>query len=148
MVHVVHFTCNMLHARHVRLSSCRYRGKLVASAGNRTRAARVAGEHSTTEPPMLAVFTGPEQQGQFSKVLLKLVVACGTFDCVFINISIVIPSVLGLRPFKLHSIAQDEVAEWLRRWTANPLGSARVGSNPILVDVFYLRRCLLKNNRF
>ena len=26
----------------------------VASAGNRTRAARVAGEHSTTEPPMLA----------------------------------------------------------------------------------------------
>ena len=30
----------------------------------------------------------------------------------------------------------DEVAEWLRRWTANPLGSARVGSNPILVDHF------------
>ena len=29
--------------------------------------------------------------------------------------------------------ASDEVAEWLRRWTANPLGSARVGSNPILV---------------
>ena len=28
----------------------------------------------------------------------------------------------------------DEVAEWLRRWTANPLGSARVGSNPILVE--------------
>ncbi|VDO43931.1 unnamed protein product [Haemonchus placei] len=26
----------------------------IASAGNRTRAARVAGEHSTTEPPMLA----------------------------------------------------------------------------------------------
>ena len=25
------------------------------------------------------------------------------------------------------------MAEWLRRWTANPLGSARVGSNPILV---------------
>ena len=35
-----------------------------------------------------------------------------------------------------HSFAQDEVAEWLRRWTANPLGSARVGSNPILVDDF------------
>ena len=31
------------------------------------------------------------------------------------------------------SAACDEVAEWLRRWTANPLGSARVGSNPILV---------------
>ena len=29
----------------------------------------------------------------------------------------------------------DEVAEWLRRWTANPLGSPRVGSNPILVDL-------------
>ena len=22
------------------------------------------------------------------------------------------------------------MAEWLRRWTANPLGSARAGSNP------------------
>ncbi|KAJ8873419.1 hypothetical protein PR048_024236 [Dryococelus australis] len=29
----------------------------------------------------------------------------------------------------------DEVAEWLRRWTANPMGSARVGSNPILVGM-------------
>ena len=28
--------------------------KLSASSGNRTRAARVAGEHSTTEPTMLA----------------------------------------------------------------------------------------------
>ena len=28
----------------------------VASAGNRTRAARVAGEHSTTEPPMLMFY--------------------------------------------------------------------------------------------
>ena len=28
------------------------------------------------------------------------------------------------------------VAEWLRRWTANPMGSARVGSNPILVEIF------------
>jgi hypothetical protein len=26
------------------------------------------------------------------------------------------------------------VAEWLRRWTRNPLGSARVGSNPTGVD--------------
>ena len=24
----------------------------------------------------------------------------------------------------------DTVSEWLRRWTRNPLGSARVGSNP------------------
>ena len=30
----------------------------------------------------------------------------------------------------------DEVAEWLRRWTANPLCSARMGSNPILIDLF------------
>ena len=37
---------------------------------------------------------------------------------------------------EIHTFAQDEVAEWLRRWTANPLGSARVGSNPILVDDF------------
>ncbi len=29
----------------------------------------------------------------------------------------------------------DEVAEWLRRWTANPMCSARVGSNPILVAI-------------
>lgn len=44
----------------------------------------------------------------------------------------------------------DEVAEWLWRWTAtismlscDPLGSARVGSNPILVvqvSIFYLFR--------
>ena len=33
----------------------------------------------------------------------------------------------------------DEVAEWLRRWTANPMGSARVGSNPIFVETFFLQ---------
>ena len=32
----------------------------------------------------------------------------------------------------------DEVAEWLRRWTANPMGSARVGSNPIFVARIFL----------
>ena len=31
------------------------------------------------------------------------------------------------------------MAEWLRRWTANPLGSPRVGSNPILVGNFFFR---------
>ena len=37
-----------------------------------------------------------------------------------------------------HSWQVDEVAEWLRRWTANPMGSARVGSNPILVgNIFW-----------
>ena len=37
----------------------------------------------------------------------------------------------------------DEVAEWLRRWTANPLGSPRVGSNPILVErkIFMFVEC-------
>ena len=29
------------------------------------------------------------------------------------------------------------MAEWLRRWTANPMCSARVGSNPILVAQFF-----------
>ena len=31
-------------------------------------------------------------------------------------------------------LSRDEVAEWLRRWTANPMGSARVSSNLILVE--------------
>ncbi len=30
---------------------------------------------------------------------------------------------------------KDWVAEWLRRWTANPMGSARVSSNLIPVDI-------------
>ena len=29
---------------------------------------------------------------------------------------------------------EDSVSEWLRRWTRNPLGSARRGSNPLAVD--------------
>ena len=29
-----------------------------------------------------------------------------------------------------------EVAEWLRRQTANPMSYARLGSNPILVKTF------------
>ena len=35
----------------------------------------------------------------------------------------------------------DEVAEWLRRWTANPMCSARGGSNPILVVIFFSYGC-------
>ena len=31
----------------------------------------------------------------------------------------------------------DRVAEWLRRWTANPIRSACVGSNPISVVFFF-----------
>nr|QDY52439.1 hypothetical protein 8_36 [Mimiviridae sp. ChoanoV1] len=33
------------------------------------------------------------------------------------------------------------MAEWLRRWTANPLGSARAGSNPVIVALFLFRWC-------
>ena len=40
-------------------------------------------------------------------------------------------------PFQSVHKTVDEVAEWLRRWTANPMCSARVGSNPILVDTFF-----------
>ena len=39
----------------------------------------------------------------------------------------------------------DEVAEWLRHWTANPMGSARVGSNPIVDYCFLMDRMI---NRF
>ena len=35
-------------------------------------------------------------------------------------------------------LVTDEVAEWLRRWTANPMCSAHVGSNPILVVSIYI----------
>ena len=36
----------------------------------------------------------------------------------------------------------DAVAEWLRRWTANPLGSAREGSNPSCVDIAFCQKLL------
>ena len=35
------------------------------------------------------------------------------------------------------------MAEWLRRWTANPLGSARVGSNPIFVATILVKTVCL-----
>lgn len=37
------------------------------------------------------------------------------------------------------SLSHDEVAERLRHWTANPMCSTRVGSNPIHVDEFFIR---------
>ena len=41
---------------------------------------------------------------------------------------------LSARKFILsRKLTPDEVAEWLRRWTANPICSSRVGSNPTLV---------------
>ena len=34
---------------------------------------------------------------------------------------------------------KDTVSEWLRRWTRNPLGSARRGSNPLgVVKAIYI----------
>jgi hypothetical protein len=38
----------------------------------------------------------------------------------------------------------DTVSEWLRRWTRNPLGFARRGSNPLGV-VFAISRCSVSN---
>ena len=40
----------------------------------------------------------------------------------------------------------DQMAEWLRRWTANPLGSARAGSNPVAdanFSLYYYLQLLL-----
>ena len=39
---------------------------------------------------------------------------------------------------KVEALQQDSVSEWLRRWTRNPLGSARRGSNPLAVVLFLL----------
>ena len=42
-----------------------------------------------------------------------------------------------------------KVAKWLRRWTANPMFSTRVGSNPILVvnntSLFYIEHSVRKS---
>ena len=56
-----------------------------------------------------------------------------------------VSAILKLNPFKkldefqiivLGGKVCDKVAEWLRRWTANPFPSGSVGSNPILVEIF------------
>ena len=46
------------------------------------------------------------------------------------------------------SLSTDEVAEWLRRWTANPMCSARVGSNPILVVAHFFNENSAYAKRF
>ena len=38
------------------------------------------------------------------------------------------------RPFWITTV--DDLAEWLRRWPAKPLGYAREGSNPSVVAIF------------
>ena len=60
-------------------------------------------------------------------------------------------SELSLHPVKCVAV----VAEWLRRWTRNPLGSPRVGSNPtdyecglfleVLISIVFKSRFSLKN---
>ncbi len=57
------------------------------------------------------------------------------------SVNVMTPALLGWSHDFCHTSAftnkeVDEVAEWLRRWTANPMCSARVGSNPILVEPF------------
>ena len=37
-------------------------------------------------------------------------------------------------PFFWTIAKRDAVAEWFRRWTANPMGSARGGSTPLMTD--------------
>ena len=48
---------------------------------------------------------------------------------------------------KRTTVAKDTVSEWLRRWTRNPLGSARRGSNPLgvvlrLAGLFVATLCM------
>ena len=38
---------------------------------------------------------------------------------------------------KISSPQLAAMAEWLRRWTWNPMGSSRVGSNPTRSDIFF-----------
>ncbi len=62
-----------------------------------------------------------------------LLFVCACFYCFCVHVG----SVCCWSLLVYSSLWNDEVAEWLRRWTANPLCSARVGSNPILVDFFF-----------
>ena len=40
------------------------------------------------------------------------------------------------------------MAEWLRRWTRNPLGSSRAGSNPADNDYFFSLKKEINFQRF
>ena len=85
--------------------------------------------------PLLSALSPPWPLSAF---LLPCVVWCG----------------LGPRTLPIHSYCSglhastmrffhDTVSEWLRRWTKNPLGSARRGSNPLGV-VLYIAAPILK----
>ena len=41
-------------------------------------------------------------------------------------------------------VSMAAMAEWLRRWTRNPMGSSRVGSNPTRSASFFFLIPLLK----
>ena len=58
-----------------------------------------------------------------------------TYIVIKVRVLLIYLTIKFLHQYSSHTIYTDEVAEWLRRWTANPMGSARVGSNPILVGI-------------
>ena len=45
--------------------------------------------------------------------------------------------------FNLYLDSQVTMAEWLRRWTWNPMGYSRVGSNPARDDNFYTIKIII-----
>ena len=51
------------------------------------------------------------------------------------RVSPLMPGCTHVRPA---SAITDSVSERLRRWTRNPLGSARRGSNPLAVDYLFM----------
>ena len=46
---------------------------------------------------------------------------------------VLLPTDWNIKWIKEHGVV---VAEWLRRWTRNPLGSSRAGSNPADNEIF------------
>jgi hypothetical protein len=43
-------------------------------------------------------------------------------------------------------VSMAAMAEWLRRWTRNPMGSSRVGSNPTRSALFFFLFCRVALN--
>ncbi len=44
-------------------------------------------------------------------------------------------------------VSMAAMAEWLRRWTRNPMGSSRVGSNPTRSALFFFLFCCKRKER-
>ena len=106
------------------------------------------GSHHTSEPPW------PNGQGVGLLIQrLWVQVALGMFHLCALNdifacvgkqtwkmnqdsrVSVRQPLCFYLNDILIGSAAHDSVFEWLRRWTRNPLGSARRDSNPLAVAV-------------